>query len=167
MIEETLQTNIKQSITNLLKLAEISCWNKISSNLTFILSDYNEFTNTNFHLEKKSRNVINKKKSPQEFEKIIEILKKEYSDLYDISLYVFKAKKEETIIEIQYYRKSNLDKDFFETVRHNPPMLHSKISLPVYVKNKEKFDINWEHRRRFSHIWKTFIYTLKNRKIIE
>ena len=166
MTQETLQTNIKQSITNLLKLAEKSCWNKISTNLTFILSDSNEFTGTNFHLIRKSRNIINNKKSPQEFEKVIEILQKEYSDLYDINLYIFKAKKKETIIEIQYYRKSNLDKNFFETVKDNPPMFHSKISKPIYVIGGEKFDINWEHGG-VVHKWKKFVDTFKNRKIIK
>ncbi len=35
---------------------------------------------------------------------IIEKLEVEYSDLYDVVFYVFKAAKSETIIEIEYFR---------------------------------------------------------------
>ncbi|STC99880.1 hypothetical protein [Chryseobacterium carnipullorum] len=50
----------------------------------------------------------------------IELLKKEYPDLYDINLYIFKALHKETVIEIQYYRKSNGEPDYYEKIKDHP-----------------------------------------------
>ncbi len=77
--------------------------------------------------------------------------------MYDINLYIYKSKKESTIIEIQYYLKSSLESDFYKTVKNNESMLHSKIKLPNYRKNDTyKFDINWE-LGGIRHEWNSFI----------
>lgn len=161
MNRATIELEIRNTISSLIKLANNYCWNEISPNYSFILSDIIEREN----FSKKYRNVINDKKSPINLKCAIEFLEKEYSDLYDINFYIFKAKKQQTIIEIQYYRKSSLDKDFSEKVKNNPPMVHAKISMPVYAKNEEKFDVNWESEG-VVHKWKTFIYDLKYRMMI-
>ena len=60
-------------------------------------------------------------------------------------MYIYKSEKENTIIEIQYFPKSSLESDFYETIKYNEPMLHCKIGIPPYVNNKsEKCDVNWE-----------------------
>jgi hypothetical protein len=100
--QEILETGIRNSVENILMLAEKYCWNKLSPNLSFILSDFNEFKgNTSFELIK-SKREINNKKILQSLETIIEVLKEKYSDLYDVVLYVFESKKEKTIIEIEF-----------------------------------------------------------------
>lgn len=76
--------------------------------------------------------------------------------------YIFKAGKKETVIEIQYYRKSNFEPGYFAMVKDNPPMFHSKISKPYYVKDHNKFDMNWESGG-IRHFWKHFISQIKYR----
>ena len=69
-----------------------------------------------------------------------------YDDLYDVNLYIYKALKDKTIIDIRYFLKSSLDKDYLEKVKDKKPMLHCKIVQPPYIhyKSKEKFDVNWD-----------------------
>ncbi|WP_160138389.1 hypothetical protein [Chryseobacterium sp. c4a] len=141
---DSLKDNIEISIVNLQRLAKMSCWNIISPNLVFIVSDFNEFEEINFFEQRKSRNKVNKSKATLSLDSAIEILKNDYQDLYDVTLYIFKAGKKETVIEIQYYRKSNFEPDYFAVVKDNSPMFHSKISKPYYVRDHKKFDVNWE-----------------------
>ncbi|MGF2414530.1 MAG: hypothetical protein ACQUYJ_19500, partial [Ferruginibacter sp.] len=90
---------------------------------------------------------------------IIPLLNGLYKNLYDINLYIYKAKKDFTIIDIRYYLKSSLDENYKAQVLENPPMLHCKISTPYWLTNKEeKFDINWEHhiaRNKWKLFWLT------------
>ena len=79
-----------------------------------------------------------------------------YEDFYDINLEVYKANKEVTIIDILYYPKSSLDPEYRQTVLHNPPMFHLKVSRPPWLGDKKKkFDINWEHKPWLIR-WKLF-----------
>ncbi|MBK1896303.1 hypothetical protein [Chryseobacterium paridis] len=145
MTTQTLEIDLKKSMTNLFQLIEKFCWNKVSQNCLYILSDFNEFGSPNPKNYQNSRRMVNRGKIPKSLDFVVHELDKEYNDLYDITLYVFRAKKNLTIIEIQYYRKSNFDEAYFAVVKDNPPMFHAKISHPVYVRNQDvKFDINWE-----------------------
>lgn len=141
-IEEKLE-----SLTGeLLKLADETCWNTISKNLLFILSDISEVEGENHFIKRNHRNKLNKKKLPKNFIEAVTELKDIYDSIYDINLYIYKSEKHKTIIDIRYFLKSRLDADFLKTVIDNPPMLHCKIAIPPYVKkdNRKKFDINWE-----------------------
>lgn len=158
--KENLKENIEISIVNLQRLAMISCWNKISSNFVFIVSDFNEFEGGSFSELRKSRNKVNKSKITLSLDSAIEILEREYQDLYDVNLYIFKADKKETIIEIQYYRKSNFEFDYLMMVKDNEPMYHSKISRPYYVRNNNKFDVNWE-LCGMRYFWNHFLAQIK------
>ncbi|SIT01614.1 hypothetical protein SAMN05421786_10451 [Chryseobacterium ureilyticum] len=160
--KENLKINIESGIVNLQRLAMISCWNKISSNFVFIVSDFNEFERSNFLEQRKIRNKVNKSKVILGLDSAIELLVKDYYDLYDITVYIFKADKKETIIEIQYYRKSNFEPDYFVMVKDNPPMFHSKISFPPYFLKGSKFDINWE-LDGIIHSWNYFLGQIKYR----
>ena len=133
-------------------MAKNSCWNKISDNASYIISEIkNDVPN------RTERKKANDKKKPKPLEKITTELKAFYENLYDINLYIFKSEKESTIIEIQYYPKSSLESDFYETVKSNEPMLHCKIGLPHYRKNDtEKFDVNWE-LGGIRHEWNNFL----------
>ena len=137
-------------------MARNSCWNKISDNTSYIISGIVD-DEQNFLVKRIERKKANEKKKPKSLEQITAELKDTYENLYDINLYVYKSKKESTIIEIQYYPKSSLESDFFETVKDNEPMLHSKIGLPSYRKNDtEKFDVNWE-LGGIRHEWNNFL----------
>lgn len=158
MIRKNLKEHIKTSVDDLLRLGEIHCWNTISSNFSFILSDYSEFETGNELTLRASRNRVNRLKIGGTLETVVERLNEEYDDLYDINLYIFKALKRETIIEIQYCRKSDLESGYFALVKDHPPMLHSKITIPVYALEGEKFDVNWESGGGWHHAWKNFVF---------
>ncbi|MCT2409375.1 hypothetical protein NZD88_17635 [Chryseobacterium antibioticum] len=165
MNPESLEENIQIIAVKLIKLAEDQCWNKISHHLTFIVSDFNEF-GENFHERRKLRNKVNRYKTPLPLDKAIKMLKNEYHDLYDINLYIYKALQNETIIEIQYFRKSNMESAYYEKIKNDTPMLHAKIAYPHYAWNEGKFDVNWESKEGLRHYWKSFLYEFKcGRKI--
>lgn len=95
-----LEENIKLTVSSLEILIKEKCFNKISNNYLYILSNINDFENTNFHEQKKISNRINNKKTPVKIDHALKVLSEIYSDLYDVNLYVFKAKKNITVIEI-------------------------------------------------------------------
>ncbi|NIF06083.1 hypothetical protein F3J23_11595 [Chryseobacterium sp. Tr-659] len=161
IIPKNLKENIQHTIDNLLKLSSIYCWNQISPNLFFILSDFNEFEGANSFERLKSRKRLNNLKTLLSLDSALKLLHKELYDLYDVTLYVFRADKRKTIIEIQYFRKSHLEPDYFAKIKDNPPMFHSKITIPVYVWEGGKFDINWESGGGIGHVWRNFLHKRK------
>ncbi|WP_298903488.1 hypothetical protein [uncultured Psychroserpens sp.] len=138
--KNNLEQNLKEATSSLLEMARNSCWNKISDNTSYIISEIK-----NGEPNRTERKKANDKKIPKSLGKITTELKAFYENLYDINLHIYKSKKDKTIIEIQYYPKSSLESDFYETVKNNDPMLHCKIGLPNYRRNDtNKFDVNWE-----------------------
>ncbi|WP_312395318.1 hypothetical protein [Chryseobacterium sp.] len=164
MEKENLSSEIQEAVLNLFKIVELHCWNKVSANIQYILSDINEIKEELSESEKRRlQNRINNKKIPIDFEKAIEFLRDEFSDLYDVNLYIFQSKKKITIVDIRYFRKSNLDANFLVRVKDNSPMLHSKLSLPIYYRDDfKKFDVNWESGSLDHHL-KELIHNFKNR----
>lgn len=135
---------MKEATSTLLEMARNSCWNKISGNTSYIISEIIN-DERNFFDKRIERKKANEKKKSKSLEQITAELKDIYENLYDINLYIYKSEKESSIIEIQYYPKSSLESEFYETVKDNDPMLHMKIGIPPYVNNKtEKYDVNWE-----------------------
>ncbi|AZA83331.1 hypothetical protein C1637_21620 [Chryseobacterium lactis] len=117
------------------------------------MSDSNELTGENLKERDEFRKRINNSKELLDLDSAAELLSKEYSDLYDVNLYIFRSFKRETIIEIRFYRKSNFDPDYFALVKDTPPMFHSKITMPIYAEEAIKFDVNWESGGGFNHAW--------------
>lgn len=155
MNQKDLKNNIEFCVGTVLKLAKTHCWNSVSDNLFFIVSDFNEF-GSGFREYRASRSRINNSKTRLNLDSAVEILHKEMEDLYDVILYIFKANKKETILEIQYYRKSNLKPDYLALVEDNAPVFHSKIPMPIYALEGGKFDLNWESGGGIHHAWKNF-----------
>ena len=144
MTKDSLQKEIEEAVPKLLHLARELTWNYISDNCEFILTEIKN-GQENFHVERQLINGENDKKIPLPFQEIIRTLENLYDNLFDINLYIYEAKKNATIIDIRYYLKSSLDKDYMQKVITNHPMLHCKVSMPRWLSdNKEKFDINWE-----------------------
>ncbi|WP_326983630.1 hypothetical protein VUJ46_03530 [Chryseobacterium sp. MYb264] len=163
MEREEIPLKFREAILNLLRLAELYCWNKVSLNIQYILSDSSEMKEELSGSEKRRlQNRINSKKIPIDFEKAIKFLRDEFSDLYDVNLYIFKSKKKSTIVDIRYFKKSNLDVDFLQTVKDNSPMLHSKLPLPIYRNDFKKINVNWESGS-LDHYLKELIHNFKNR----
>ncbi|WP_299683632.1 hypothetical protein [uncultured Dokdonia sp.] len=144
MKRENLEQNLKEATSSLLEMAKNSCWNKISDNTRYLISEIKN-DELNALDKRKERKRENNKKISKSLEQISSELKDIYENLYDINLYIYKSEKNNTIIEIQYYPKSSLESEFYETVKNNEPMLHCKIGIPPgYNGKKEKFDVNWE-----------------------
>lgn len=167
MKKENLKPNIQQAIISLIELIEVNCWNNISKNHIFIISEIPnssiEENSNNWSKLNAKRRKENQHKIPTTFDEAIVELEKMYENLYDINLYIYQAKKDKTIIEIRYYPKSHLEKDFFETVKNEEPMIHSKLLNPKYRNNSEKFDVNWEFGG-IKYFWKLLWWKLRIRR---
>lgn len=164
MTKETLKSEIQLAITALLEMAEETCTNTLSYNLTYLVSEIKS-NHLNFAEERKIRIRENNSKRPISFNQAIDQLLNQYDNLYDISLSVHKAKKNQTIIDVRFYPLSSLDPEYREIARKRAPMLHCKIANPSYHKGN-KFDVNWEHGG-LKHAWKLYWYRKKILKEIE
>ncbi|GAA3936909.1 hypothetical protein GO495_13640 [Chitinophaga oryziterrae] len=155
MTSDSLQQEIQEAIPELLNMARGMSWNKISNNCKFILTEIKD-SNRSFNDQRMLLKKENDKKTPLLFQQVIPILQTLYKNLYDINLYIYKSSKDLTVIDIRYYQKSSLDKDYRQKVTDSPPMIHSKVAIPAWLLNKnEKFDINWE-RKLWLIRWKLF-----------
>lgn len=168
MTMNTLEQDIKNSVSALLEMASVSCWNDISENCVYIISEIKDVEN--IKLERIERNKINEQKTPYSYEEMIADLKNIYRIIYDINLYVYKSEKDRTIIDVRYYPNTNFDDDFLEKVKDKTPMIHCKINNPPYISTfddaydrQEKFDVNWE-LGGIRHQWKMFWYGRKMKK---
>jgi len=165
MQKKDLEIAINQSLSDLLRLTGKFCDNKSSSHYKFILSDFQYNKGLNFHELRKFKNKNNKTKIPQDLTSIINFLHKESADLYDVTLYVFYAGKKETIIEVEYFRKSSFDIGYYDKIKDISPSFHSKVAFPIYSKSEgDKFDVNWQHGGLI-HFRKSFIFNFKKRKV--
>ena len=158
--KDTLELNLKEATSNLLKMARNACWNKISYNTSYIISEIKNDSRS-FKTQRIDRNKTNQEKNPITLERATAELKSIFENLYDINLEIFKSGTEIAIIDIRYYPKSALDPNFYETVKENNPMLHCKIELPSYYKQRnEKFDINWQ-LGGIRHEWNNFLSKIR------
>ena len=152
--------DIKEAVTSLLDLARGLSWNNISDNCKFILTEIKD-SEENAPRQRQLRKKVNDNKVPMPFSEIISMLESLYDNLYDINLYIHRAKQNVTIIDIQYYPKSTIDETHRRNVLDNPPMLHCKVKMPPWLSdNKKKFDINWEHHEGLNTL-KRFVMKLK------
>lgn len=172
MSKETLLEDIREATDSLFKMAKDSCWNEISKNVLYRLSEIKYVSTRYGAKEKVEQKRINSSKTPKALEYIIGELAKIYDNLYDVNLYIHQSQKNKIIIDIRYFSKSSLKPDYAVQVEQNDPMLHCKIPIPMYASKwpdkpneYEKFDINW-HLRGVRHQWKMFWHKRKVRKIL-
>ena len=160
MKKENLDNEISNSVQALLKLAREKSFNTISDNCKYILSEIIPSDKSSFE-QNTIRKILNDKKEPLSFPEIIRQVEVLYSDLYDINIYIYKARKNLTIVEIQYFSRSTLDKEYQKQLSSYETMLHCKIDLPPYASNNEiRFDINWQ-LGTFHHKWNMFWWKIK------
>ncbi|MCR1026115.1 hypothetical protein NQT66_14935 [Cellulophaga baltica] len=151
-----LEHKISESTSNLIDMANDICWNQISRNCEYIMSEINENIESDYSKIAKKRKNINEKKVPKSLNGIIAELSSIYDNLYDINLHIHKAQSERTIIEIRYFLKTSHTEEFYPKIKENEPMLHCKVAIPPYrIKNK-KFDVNWE-LGGIRHQWNKFL----------
>lgn len=167
MTKENLETKIADATSRLITIASDFCWNDISKNYFYLLSEIDETIGKNYFERNKIRKRVNDSISPKSLQEITQDLALLYDNLYDINLYIYKASKDKTIIEIKYFLKTSHTKDFYETIKNNEPMWHCKIANPPYwnsikntAKQEKKFDVNWQ-LGGIRHEWNLFLYRLK------
>jgi hypothetical protein len=163
---ENLSERLLEAADSLLELARQSCWNNISSNCSFILSEINNSSN-NFIEETRLNKKLNAKKQPERLDSVIPHLLLIYTNLYEIDLYIYRSSKKLTVIEIAYYLKSSLEPEYQETIADDPPMLYCKVAIPSYkgtftkYNASNKFDINWQHNTIY-HQGNMFWFRFRN-----
>lgn len=145
-------------------MAQDHAWNDFSPNYTYILSEIKDNAADNFGELTKLRKRENDQKVPKSLHQITSDLWDLYSGIYDLNFQVYKARKNETTIEIRYFPTSSLDSAFLEKVKDNEPMLHCKVPIPPYADVKtKKFDINWE-QGGIRHEWNMFWWRRKTKR---
>lgn len=165
--KKNLNRQIEEATDNLLEMAKEHSWNKISGNVKFVIkkvkTDITE--GSNLFETNRIRKKILEQKERLNLEFAIKQLKSEFKNLYLIELYVFKANKKDTIVEIEILEKSELGVDQQKIVKNNSPMLHCKVAIPPYIglENKDKFDINWQ-LETIEYKWKMFWWRRKTKK---
>lgn len=121
------------------------CVITIYNQCEYILS---EIENSNFiNLEEIRRSRINSNllKNSKTIEEATNEISSIFSDLYDINLHIFQSSKSLIVIDVRYFLKSKLDKQYQKQVIDFEPTLHIKISMPQFQQEqKKRFDINWE-----------------------
>ncbi|MDH7447818.1 hypothetical protein [Aquimarina sp. 2201CG14-23] len=151
MKKTELENKISDATSSLIDMATDICWNKISRNCEYIMSEIDETVGENYFERAKIRKRVNDKKSPKSLSEIVAELTVIYENLYDINLYIYKSLPNKTIIEIRYFLKTSHTADFYPKIINNEPMLHCKVARPFYVTKslnsnepEKKFDVNWE-----------------------
>lgn len=155
MTAETFQTEVENAVPALLDMARLLTNRAISDKCKFILTDF-ESRECDFPKRRHLMIQKNNKKTPLTFRECMPVLERLYPELYDVNLYIHKAFRKLTIIDIRYFLKSSFDEDYRATVIHHPPMLHCKVEMPPWLFGEQKkFDINWQHKPLLTK-WKTF-----------
>lgn len=162
MKKESLYNEISEAVKSLLNLARESSYNNISENCLFIISEVNHNYNKSFE-----RNILrkaeNKRKKPETLTSVIDELEFLYPNIYDVHLYIFKAKKNSTIVEIEYSLSSSSISENNKDIQPQEPRIYCKVPIPIYsYYKKDKFDINWQ-LNTVNHKWRMFLWKLKNK----
>ena len=148
---KTLQQDLQQCTTSLLAIARDHCWNKFSDEVVFIISEIEDDEGgwpKKFESRRKKDRL-----EPMAFDVMIGRLEERYPEIHDINLFIHRAEKHRTIIDIRYFPKAKVD---YETKPETPSMLHAKIALPPYRGDgSQKFDVHWEFGG-LRHRWKMF-----------
>ena len=156
MTKENLHHDLKEATEKLLEIARKYSWNTVSENCLYIMSEIQDPPEKDLFEQRRIKNEVNQKKELKPLQDAVSALEGIWGNLYDVNLYVYKSTSKLTVVEIQYYPKSSLDKDYFEKVKFNDPMLHCKVAIPSYSNgDNSKFDINWESGG-FRHKWKMY-----------
>lgn len=156
MTTETLSATLAQATANLLKMARETTWNTISEEVRYVIRKTDLAENGNLIDSNRMRKQILDAAPVLTFEQALETLREQYPHLYLIHLYIFRALRNRTIVEIELMEKNQLEGDYRLTVEEKVPEWHCKVAIPPYQSAaKEKFDINWPVGS-WEYRWKMF-----------
>jgi hypothetical protein len=141
---ETLPEILTQTTAALLKMAREMTWNTISDQVCYVIRKTNPGENGNLIDNNRMRKRLLDAAPVLTPDQAVEVLRKQYPNLYLIELYVFKALQNRTIVEIALLEKDQLETNYRLSVAGNPPEWHCKVAIPPYRTDAgEKFDIHW------------------------
>jgi len=160
-----LVTAIDEAVPQLLKLGRRLAWNNISDHCLFILSEIADEP-TNAHQRRRVAKRLNEAKQPLPLADLAPALRQLHGNLHDINLYIYRATRAVTIVDIRYYPRTSLAPAYQAQVAELPPMLHVKVATPPWLTQMDPlppFDINWERqviwaRLRTWWFWRGFFH---------
>jgi hypothetical protein len=139
---DLLEASIRGMTADLLRIARQLTYNCLSDNSLYIFSEILPIVLTErerFLQLEKTQPV------PQQLAAIMPQLLAHYADFYDINLFIHKAERKRTVIDIRYYAKSSLGAAQRQLAAADAPMLHGKVPIPFWASHSTlKFDINWK-----------------------
>jgi hypothetical protein len=139
---------IQDAAPQLLTLGRSLSWNAIPNHCLFILSEITDEP-TNAHQRRRLTKHLNDAKQPLPLADLVPALHQLHGKVHDINLFIYRATREATVIDIRYYPRSSLASAYRAQVAALPPMLHVKVATPPWLTQAQpfsKFDINWERR---------------------
>ncbi len=164
---ENLDRQIGKATSQLLEMAKECSWNNISGNVTYVLRkiEPGATDGENLHDRNRIRKKVLEQQAPVSLGAAADRLKSGFENIYLLDLYIFKANKKETIVEIEILEKTELDPAYQQAVNHLPPRIHCKVAIPPYssFEAKDKFDINWQ-LETVEYQWKMFRRRWKTKK---
>ncbi|MFN7119346.1 MAG: hypothetical protein ACK4TA_21285 [Saprospiraceae bacterium] len=167
MTQQTLYQNLHALTDSLLDLARQYCWNTIAPKVRYIIRkvDTAKIEGMDLWQRKQWENRILKNSPILSLEQAVKVLHQDWNNIYLIELYIFHAKKKETLVEIEVLEKSELEETYQETLINHIPTFHCKINMPLYLpfNSTERFDINW-HLKNLDFHWRMFWFKRKMRK---
>ncbi len=159
---------IKEAIPQLLKLGRTLAWNTIPDHCLFILSEITDEP-ANAHQRRRVTKRLNDAKQPRPLADLAPALHQLHDNLHDINLYIYRATREVTVVDIRYYPRSSLAPAYRAQVAALPPMLHLKVATPPWLTQAQplpKFSINWERQILWTQLrtwWFRKVYFLRTR----
>ena len=161
---DTLDKELFEGVQSLLKMARELTYNHISDNLIFIIHRVDQlYTNLSTYADRNKLRIKSiRQQSKLNYNQAVEELKHIFNNIFEINLYVYKANKSQTIIEIEVTNKNE------SPLSYPVPNLYCKVPIPPYVLDNhqnvtKKFDINWESSTLTTK-WKMYLWKLKFKK---
>ena len=146
MIIDDLQKEIEDAVSRLLSMVRELTVNEYSDKCLFIPF---EVTSTPDIIERReARRKALMQTTPLTLTVVMALLQGHLDNLYDVTVQVYKATADCTIIELDYVLMSALFEEYRKTLEaDHKPRVHAQLRLPPdVVETNEKFDINWRHK---------------------
>lgn len=147
-----LEEDLSSATEVLLLMAQENSTRKISPSCSYIFTR-SSAPEKGFFEYLKLRKRLNDRKKALPLPKAADMLRSFFPDLFEATLYVYKAKRSSTIVEIQFQLRSALPQHQQEAFQEQEPSLSCKVTQPPYANGYSKFDINWQ-LCSFYQMWK-------------
>lgn len=148
--------NMNKELSLLLTEVRSKCFNDISDNVVFVLSDLSESIQMKTIFQNQVERIKrNEKKIPKKFNEILPDVEKLYhKKIYGIHLSIYESTISHTIIDIEYLLVDGLETNHQENTPIEPPKIYYKLEeSPYTIKGRTKFDVNWHLEVKNTDWW--------------